>query len=319
MIRTRRRLGRVLLLGASSYVGRELFAALGPQRAIATYRSRPIPGGVYFDSLWMSVGDLLTDTPDVSHAVILLGDTDPESCAADRVVSHALNVESITRVIDELVVRRIKPIFISSEFVFDGCKGNYVESDPVNPILTYGRQKVTVEQYLQRVADAYAIVRLAKVFGSQPGDGTLFTAWLDAIERGGVIRCARDQIFSPIHVADVAAALIGLLEHDCCGVFHLAGHEAYRRLDLLETLLAKLPEGAGGVEVVACSIHDFDLRERRPEDVSMVPDKLVAATGVHIRQVARLCEEIVAAAQWEGDVARGGAAAGGWGASCTGP
>jgi len=77
--------------------------------------------------------------------------------------SKALNVDSIKRILNRLKEWEIKPIFASSEFVFDGKKGNYKETDEVNPILLYGKQKVAIEDYIQSQFKDYLIFRLAKV------------------------------------------------------------------------------------------------------------------------------------------------------------
>jgi len=286
---------RILILGGSSYVGRHLFARLGPERAIATYNTHPIANGVHFDALSMSFSDVIERPETISHAVILLGDTDPETCAANPERSQVLNVESIKRIIDGLLQLRIKPVFTSSEFVFDGVKGNYVETDSVNPILLYGHQKAEVERYLEEICDDCIVARLAKVFGSERGDRTLFINWLDMIERGQrIIRCAQDQVFSPIYVGDVVEGLVRLMEAGAKGVFHLASRKPFSRLTLLEMLLARITEiSPMAVEVIPCSIHDFDLREKRPLNVSMIPDRFVGATGSDVRDVERVCGEIV--------------------------
>jgi len=276
-------------------VGRHLFARLGPERAIATYNRHPIPDGVHYDALSMSLSDILERPETISHAVILLGDTNPETCAADPERSQLLNVESIKWIVDGLLQLQIKPVFTSSEFVFDGMRGNYTETDPVHPILLYGRQKVEVERYLEEICDDYIVARLAKVFGSEHGDRTLFTSWLDAIERGQrTIRCAQDQVFSPIYVGDVAEGLIRLMEVGAQGVFHLSSREPFSRLALLEMLLADVQKVSPvEVEIVPCSIHDFSLSEKRPPNVSMVPDALMEATGFEVSGVERVCGEIV--------------------------
>lgn len=285
---------RILILGGSSYVGRHLSVRLGSARAIATYNGHPTANGVHFDALSMRVSNIIETPERISHTIILLGDTDPETCAADPERSNALNVESIKRIIDDILRMGIKPVFTSSEFVFDGTKGNYVESDPVNPILLYGQQKVEIEQYLQECCDDYVIVRLAKVFGAQRGDGTLFTNWLDAIEQGRTIRCAQDQVFSPVYIADVVGGIIRLIETDGSGVFHLSNRTPFNRLALLEMLLSCVNDVSPvEAEVVPCSIHDFDLMEKRPLDVSMVPDKFIAATGFQIGDVQTVCRDIV--------------------------
>ena len=83
--------------------------------------------------------------------------------------SYAINVQSTRRVIDDLVELGIKPVFTSSEYVFDGEQGNYVEDDPAIPSTVYGSQKLQIEQYLTDRCVDYAVLRLAKVYGSDPG------------------------------------------------------------------------------------------------------------------------------------------------------
>lgn len=287
---------KILVLGASGYIGRHLLHRLGRGRAIATYYRRPIPDGVYFDAVSMGLSEVVDAPGTISHAVILLGDKNPETCAADVERSYTLNVKSIKSIIDHLRAWRIKPLFASTEFVFDGVRGSYVEDDSVNPILTYGHQKVEIEQYLQTVCSEYVIMRFAKVFGDERGDRTLFTAWLEAIERGETIRCAYDQIFSPIHVTDVVESIVRLIEVDGRSIFHVAGRRPFSRLELLNMLLAEVNRHVlVDVRVVPCSIHDFDLREKRPVNVSLRPERLIRSTGVHIETVEARCHTIVRA------------------------
>lgn len=285
---------KILLLGGSSYIGRHLLARLSPQKVIATYYKTPIDNGIYFDSVSMSLSEVIEDPQEISHAVILLGESNPETCAADIARSKALNVESIKRIIDYLKEWQIKPIFTSSEFVFDGKKGNYIESDPINPILIYGKQKVEIERYLQKVCDDYAILRLSKVFGSQLGDGTIFANWLTAIEKNHTIKCSQDQIFSPVYIDDVVEGIVRVFENNCKGIFHLSGRKSFARIELLEMLLTYINKySSANIKVMPCSIHDFELREKRPLNISMIPDKLIKSTGMKLSDVEYICEKIV--------------------------
>jgi len=285
---------KILILGGSSYVGRSLSAELGYARTICTYNSTNVKNGIFFNSLTMDLADVVSNPEGISHAVILLGDTNPETCAADVQKSYALNVDSIKLIIKRLSEWHIKPIFASSEFVFDGTKGNYVETDPVNPILTYGRQKVEIEKYLQDYCENHVIIRLAKVFGDRLGDDTLFTKWIDDIAKNRTIRCAYDQSFSPIYVRDVVRVVIQLTEANCDGIFHLASTHAYSRVELLEILLKHVNKYVDiDVGIVRCSILDFDLLEKRPLNVSMVPDKLIQTMDFQVSDIESTCKDIV--------------------------
>ena len=242
----------------------------------------------------MKLTDIVDDMAEFSHAVILYADSKPDSCAEDIENSTALNVKSTKSILRCLKTWGIKPVFASTESVFDGVKGDYVETDTVNPIMAYGQQKVDIERYIQNNHDEYVIIRLAKVFGSSKGDGTLFTAWIEAIENSHTIYCANDQIFSPIHVNDVVEGIKKIIEYSSNGVFHVSARKAYNRIDLFQMLSTSVSRYKAFVpDLVPISIRDLNLKEARPLNVSMSPEKLVAATGLNIRSVEQSCDEIV--------------------------
>lgn len=284
---------KILILGGSSFVGRHLFKYLGTARAIVTHKNNPVGSSLYFDSLSMSLSEILDAPNEVSHAVILLGDTKPDSCFLDVPKSQALNVDSIKRLLKQLMKFRIKPIFASSHFVFDGTKGGYTEADQPSPILKYADQKVEVEKFIHQNFDDYLIVRLAQVYGLERGDGTVFTNWLEDIEAGKISYCAEDYISCPIFVGDVAAGITGLIDVNANGIFHMGSHEPLSRIELYQALADQLdgsvPDSA---RAVPCSIHDFDMAEKRPQNISMVADKLVNRIGIKLRDVKSACREI---------------------------
>ncbi len=286
---------KILILGASSYVGRPLFDRLGPQRAAATYHQRPLDAAVRFDSLSMDLAEVVKDPSSFSHAVILFADKNPESCAADPAGSRALNVESVCRVLDRLRQWGVTPIFASTEFVFDGSEGRRRETDAIRPVLVYGRQKAEVERRIQESFGRHLILRLGKVFGRQRGDGTLFTKWLDAIERGETIRLATDQIFSPVYIDDVIEAVVRLIDLDLSGIYHVAGGQTASRPEFLEMLLEELRRrGPFEPKVARCSLHGLGLNELWPLDVSLDSRKLVAETGLRLTDVRRVCRDLAA-------------------------
>ncbi len=284
----------MLILGTSPNVGAPLYERVGPRRALATWRRAPIAGGVRFDALTDDLALLLDMHSGIRSAVILYGETHPDRCFADPAGSEKLNVDSIRRAIDILRARGVFIVFLSSQFVFDGEVGNYVETDPANPILLYGAQKIRVERHLQESCERYAILRLSKSYAETPGDGTMLCAWADEI-MGGVrrIRCATDQIFSPILVSDIVAAILAVIEGECRGLYHLCAPGAYRRIEMLEILIAALSRHFPvAVDIEPCSIRDFDLPEPRPLDVSMQPAKLLAAIGLRFDSIEEACRRI---------------------------
>jgi len=283
---------KVLILGGSSYVGRHLIAKINPNNVLFTYNKTTISGGVKFDSTVMDIEEVV-DLNEVNSAVILLGDTNPETCIEDVEKSENLNVRSIKRIINALSTYNIKVIFASSEFVYDGGTGNYIESDKTKPILLYGKQKLEIEHYIRKNISTHTILRFAKIYGSELDDKTLFTSWLKLVELESNIVCADDQYFSPVHIDNVVDTILFAISNEMRGIFNLAGPVRKSRMELLLILIREINKIEDCNEnVLPCSIDDFDLNEKRPKDVSMNPSKLVSATGVKLVYPDEVCAEI---------------------------
>jgi len=285
----------ILVFGGSSYVGQRLLNVADHQSVIATYNSNPFPSGISYSPKSASLSDIVDEPDFFSHAILLLGDTQPDSCIADPDKSHETNVEGLIKLIGELNEANIKPIFTSTEFVFDGEKGNYSETDEARPILLYGQQKLEIESYLKEHCEDYLIFRLAKVFGDEINDGTLFSGWARALKTGDrEFLCAADQAFSPVYVNDVIQALALAVTENLSGLYHLSGGTRLSRMESLDLFLSEVGRQKGwSVDVRTCSIHDFDLPEKRPLDVSMRIDKLIADTPFTTSPIDQLCHQFV--------------------------
>ena len=62
------------------------------------------------------------------------------ACQANPELAHKINVD-VTRCLAELA-SEVGFIFFSSDLVFDGKKGNYVETDEPNPLSVYAETKL---------------------------------------------------------------------------------------------------------------------------------------------------------------------------------
>ncbi|MDP6524757.1 MAG: sugar nucleotide-binding protein [Kiritimatiellia bacterium] len=294
--------GKILVLGGSGFIGHHLCARLaarmGEDRVVATYNGTFFSGGLKFDARAESLVQAVPSLETFSHAVILLANAHPDDCARNPEASRALNVTAIKAIIDQLAESGTRPVFASTEVVFDGYKGGYVESDPVNPILLYGKQKAEIEECLQDHVPDALVLRIANVYGSNPAGGGVIAGWHRTVAGGTeTVRCARDYTASPVHVDDVAEAVIRLMEEGATGIYHVAGPQPLSRLEMFETLLGEMRRsGPVNVNVVSCSIDDFPTEEKRPRDVSMRSDRLMAATGLEMRTLRSACCDLVAAA-----------------------
>ena len=285
---------KILILGASGFIGRALSQRLGSEQCMCTYNSgKKLVNGIHFNILADSIANI--DTSAVSHAVVLFGVTNPDHCASNRELSDAVNICGVKRVLDELGERQIPFIFTSSEVVFDGLKGDYVEGDQPNPILSYGIQKRIVEEYIAEKWPLATSIRIAKVYGTRPGDKSLLDGWFQQALLGGEIRCAADFISSAVHIDDVVTSILAICSNGLYGTYHVGGPRGISRYDLFLSLLDAIQKKhrIPSTRVVPCSIDDFVTVEKRPKNVSFVTKKLVRDTGIVLRPFEDGCQEYV--------------------------
>ena len=283
-----------LVLGASGLIGRRLMARLGPESAVGTFHRHPFPGGLPFDgSDGNGIETLLRQvTGDITHAFVLHGTIEVEACARDPAGTAELNVTQVAHVLTQLMAAGVTPVYVSSDYVFDGTRGGWRESDPPDPQTQYGKQKLAVERLLLEAPTPSLVVRCSRVIGADIGVRNVLGPWVEEIRAGATMRCATDQVFSPIAVDDVAGILAELAGAHSTGLYHLGGPNPLSRIDLLRLLLASIRavDMAVHVDVVPCSLHDLPFLEKRPLDTSLNVDKLQAAIGWDFLPMKTLCE-----------------------------
>lgn len=286
--------GRILLLGGTGLIGRALARRIGPERAIATHRENPAGDSIHFDSLTSSMEALLDRTGPLTHAVILFGESRTNVCAAEPEASRRINVDSTCRVLDSLRKAGVTPVFFSSDGVFDGRRGGYVETEPPAPLMQYGIQKLAVEQYMNENFDAYLVIRPARVYSARPGAGTMLDNWVTMIESGEEIPCATDNTFCPIDADDLAALVTGLMDQTASGVFHTGGPSAVTHHSLLDIFADALGLQIADLPVRLARIGEFSPHEERPLDTTMSSEKVCAATGLVPAAPAEICARYAA-------------------------
>jgi dTDP-4-dehydrorhamnose reductase len=286
---------RWLIIGGSGYIGSHLRRFLGAS-AIATYHRSPFPGGIRFDGTSERLADrILPDAKGVEAAFILQAMSRIDDCARDPEKSRAVNVEAVQRMVEELETAGIVPVFASSDAVLDGTGHAVSEAVQPRPLMLYGRQKAEVESFLAARGSRSITVRLAKVVGTDRHVSNLISNWLDQIERGETIHCATDQVFSPILVDDVCAALVTLVERRVEGLFNLGGPRPICRFELLGLLTEAMSNYRFGVpQIVPCRLNDLPFSEPRPLDQSMDVSKLTAVLGRSPVDMAEVCQQAAA-------------------------
>jgi dTDP-4-dehydrorhamnose reductase len=122
--------------------------------------------------------------------------------------------------------------FVSTDYVFDGKKGNYSEGDSTNPINAYGESKLAGEKAVQQELSPkeYLIMRVSTLYGyNSENDKNTFVRFAVRQLREGKEVLAAPQITAPTLIDDAANALLEFHKKNCSGIYHVSGKDALSR------------------------------------------------------------------------------------------
>jgi dTDP-4-dehydrorhamnose reductase len=230
---------RTLILGASGLVGGNClnhFNHLG-WSTIGTHFSYETSSTQFFNTLDLedkTNANLDEFNPDVIvHCGAL---TWVDYCEDHQEESYQKTVQSTINAVAIAQKYKAKLVYLSTDYVFDGKRGFYIESDPVNALSIYGKHKLEAEQYIQSKLKDYLICRITNVYGDEIR-GKNFIARLveNMLKRERMeLNLPIDQYATPVNAADVARAIGALLTAGKTGVFHFAGTDYLNRVQLAE-------------------------------------------------------------------------------------
>jgi dTDP-4-dehydrorhamnose reductase len=153
--------------------------------------------------------------------------------------AREINVAGSETVARAAAVVGARLVHVSTDVVFDGRKGApYVETDLPEPVTEYGRTKAEAESRVVAAHPHALVVRTSLLYGGAESSKHELAA------RDPELTFYTDEIRSPVHVGDLAAALLELAVLELGGPLHVAGADAVSRAELAE-LIAGRPVRTG--------------------------------------------------------------------------
>lgn len=161
-------------------------------------------------------------------------------CQAAPAIARKTNVDA-TACLAELAAD-LPFLFFSTDLVFDGQKGDYVETDAVNPLSTYAETKVAAEQIVL-ANPRHTVIRTSLNCGTSPSKTSAFNEQMRrAWEKGDTLNFFRDEYRNPIPAFITAAITWKLLNQRQPGLFHVAGADKLSRAEIGALFAAQWPE-----------------------------------------------------------------------------
>lgn len=170
----------------------------------------------------------------------------PPVCQRDPETARRVNVE-VTRQLAELAVN-LPLFFYSTDLVFDGKRGSYVETDSPHPVTVYAETKVAAERIVL-ANPRHTVLRLSLNFGRSPAGNRSFNEMLrHDLEAGKNFALFTDEFRCPTAALVTARATWELLQQRAAGLFHLCGTDRLSRWEIANLLLPHWPPLAGKIQ-----------------------------------------------------------------------
>lgn len=225
---------KILILGSNGLLGQallrtsssddELFAcARGPSKVNSEEMS------FHYHSVDLTDFKHLSNSIEETHPDWIINAaayTHVDNCEKD-ITSKKVNVD----LVEFLSEVSCKVCHISTDYVFDGTEGPYLEDANTNPLSEYGRQKLLSEKHLSSHPHAL-ILRTSWVYGLGEGLKSNYHDFVkSSLEQGKSIKIVDDQIGNPTLSTHLAQAIWALISDSISGLFHVSGSETLSRLD----------------------------------------------------------------------------------------
>ncbi len=238
---------KLLVFGGNGFVGGnlvELALEQGWQVVVADLAVYPRVDGARWIGVDITQPDQILQVfqetkPDAVVNVAALADID--RVERDREFAWKINVDGARWVAHNCATIGTPYVFFSSDAVFDGLQGPYVEENLPNPVNYYGVTKAEAERAVLVSHPGAAVIRISLVLGMPRTTGNSFMAGLqEKLRVGKVVLCPPDEIRTPLDVHTLSACVLELMSVRFSGLLHIGCTESIDRYTLTRRLAQEM-------------------------------------------------------------------------------
>jgi dTDP-4-dehydrorhamnose reductase len=270
----------ILILGASGLTGyKAMQIARQRFQTFGTYNLRCSPDQTLIKldiSRPESLKSIMNEIkPDVVLNTVALHNVD--YCEIHPEEAYQVNSKAVETLAASCNHIGARLIHISTDFVFDGYKGNYSETDRPNPLNIYAKSKLEGE-FHATTCSSFAVVRPSVVYGYTPleiqgsnsssGKPINFALWaLKRLHNNEPLQIVNDQFASPTLADALAAVTIQLASNAKNGLYHVSGTTVLSRYDFTVKIANMMGYASDTIKPIESKL--FHQTATRPRDSSL--------------------------------------------------
>lgn len=212
----------------------------------------------------------------IIHAAAI---TQADDCERDPIGCWAVNVTATRFLLQAAGAVGATITYVSTDFVFDGVGGPYVESDMPGPVNYYGSSKLAAERAVMASGLSWGIVRTVLVYGRTDHQArqNIMTWVRDNLEAGRPIRVVDDQVRTPTWAGDLARGTHLVAASGAGGIWHISGADVLTPYEMAVSTARYL--GLDTSLMTRVTADSFSQPARRPLRTGFIIDKATRELG----------------------------------------
>ncbi|MBL0332006.1 MAG: SDR family oxidoreductase [Chlorobiota bacterium] len=166
--------------------------------------------------------------------------TNVDVCEDEKNITWKNNVDIVEIIVEICRKLDAKLIQISSDYIFNGKNGPYLEESQPNPINYYGKSKLAAENICIKSGIDFAIIRTMWLYGFSKSGKKDFVCWvLESSKLNKQLKIVDDEFGTPTFIDDIAIGIMKIIEYNYNGIVNITGNKVFSRYELALLIIKK--------------------------------------------------------------------------------
>lgn len=213
--------------------------------------------------------------------------TNIDQCEIDKELAKTINIIGTDNIVKSILDKNLKLIYISSDSVYDGIKGNFSEDDEIRPQNYYGISKYEGE--LKVLMYKNSLILRTNLFGWNIQNKKSLAEWiLEELKMNHQINCFKDAYFSSIYTFELAKVIDIAIQHNLKGIYNCGSSTSCSKYEFALKIADYFNLDKKLIKPI--SIDEFNFKAKRGKNLTLNVMKIQKALDYRLPDINQSIE-----------------------------